>query len=72
MIQRADDNEDTLKKRLESYHKSTVPVVGFYQKKGILTTLDASQKNDTVYQIIKKVIDNCSGKSNSSGLGRSN
>lgn len=56
LIQREDDNENTLKKRLESYHKSTTPVVSYYQKQGILTTLDASRKSEQVYTRMKEVL----------------
>jgi len=57
LIQRADDNENTLKKRLESYHKYTTPVLDFYRTKNILTTLTAEKKGDDVYAALKKVID---------------
>ncbi|PRP81552.1 adenylate kinase [Planoprotostelium fungivorum] len=67
LIQRADDNEETLKKRLESYHKSTVPVVGFYKKQGILTTLDAAGKNSDIYAIIKNVISKCGAGAHAPG-----
>jgi len=56
LVQRSDDNEATLKKRLESYHKTTKPLVGYYQKQGILTTLDASQKSKDVYAKMKDVL----------------
>jgi len=56
LIQRSDDNVDTLKKRLESYHKSTTPVLDYYRNKGILTTLDASKSCEEMYNTIKGVI----------------
>lgn len=43
LIRRSDDNEDTLKKRLLSYHKSTTPLVNYYQKRGLHTVVDASK-----------------------------
>jgi adenylate kinase len=49
LIQRSDDNAETLKKRLESYHKATVPVVEYYKKKGIHTAVDASQSPKVVW-----------------------
>jgi len=66
LIQRADDNEVTLKKRLESYHKSTKPLVGYYQKQGILTTLDASKKSNEVYATMKDIIQKSGKKPSSS------
>ena len=35
LIQRADDNEETVKKRLEIYHKQTSPLVDFYKNASI-------------------------------------
>jgi len=54
LVQRSDDNEATLKKRLDAYHQQTKPLVGYYLNQGILTTIDASQKEDLVYSFIKK------------------
>ena len=36
LIRRSDDNPEALKKRLESYHKSTKPLVDYYSKRGEL------------------------------------
>jgi Adenylate kinase and related kinases len=38
LIKRSDDNAEALKKRLESYHKQTTPLVDYYQKKGEFVT----------------------------------
>ena len=35
LIQRSDDNAETLKKRLKSYHDMTSPVVDYYKRRGI-------------------------------------
>jgi adenylate kinase len=34
LIQRSDDNAETLKKRLGAYHDMTSPVVDYYKKRG--------------------------------------
>lgn len=52
LTQRTDDTEEVLKKRLGTYHEQTSPVVGYYEKTGIWTQLDASQKPDKVWQDI--------------------
>ncbi|KAJ3042330.1 adenylate kinase [Rhizophlyctis rosea] len=49
LIQRSDDNAQTLVKRLESYHKSTAPVAEYYKKKGIWKGVDASQPPEAVW-----------------------
>lgn len=33
---RVDDNEETIKKRLETYYNATEPVISFYDKRGIV------------------------------------
>lgn len=33
---RVDDNEETIKKRLDTYYKATEPVIVFYEKRGIV------------------------------------
>lgn len=33
---RSDDNEETIKKRLDLYYKATEPVIAFYESRGIV------------------------------------
>ncbi|KAK8171040.1 adenylate kinase [Phyllosticta citrichinensis] len=61
LVQRSDDNEDALKKRLVTYHAQTYPVVSYYQKTGIWRPIDASQEPGQVWQQLLKVFD---GKQN--------
>ncbi|PVU87124.1 hypothetical protein BB559_006221 [Furculomyces boomerangus] len=55
LVRRSDDNEEALKKRLVSYHKSTVPVTEYYKKRGILTQVDAAQTSTAVWQALMAV-----------------
>ena len=55
LIQRSDDNEETLRKRLATYHQQTTPVVTYYQKTGIWKPIDASQQPGQVWQSLLKV-----------------
>jgi adenylate kinase len=41
LYQRADDNEETVIKRLEIYNTQTAPLIDFYTKAGILHVIDA-------------------------------
>lgn len=50
LIQRSDDNADTLKKRLATYHAQTTPVVDYYRKTGIWRGIDASQEPGQVWK----------------------
>jgi len=66
LIQRSDDNADTLKKRLGTYHEQTGPVVGYYQKTGIWTKIDASKEPGAVWKDLLGVFDK--GQPGGSGL----
>ena len=54
LIQRSDDNEEALKKRLVTYHSQTTPVVKYYQKTGIWKPVDASQEPGQVWKSLLK------------------
>jgi len=54
LIQRADDNVETLTKRLATYHKQTGPVVEYYKKKGLWQGLDAAQSPTVVWDNLRK------------------
>ncbi len=46
IIQRADDNEETVKTRIHSYIEITSPLVDFYEKKGVLKTEEVTKTNN--------------------------
>merc|ERR1712194_244665 len=50
LMQRKDDNEETLGKRLESFHKHTTPILSYYNGQGLLKTVNANQGVSTVIQ----------------------
>lgn len=39
---RSDDNEETIKKRLDLYYKATEPVIAFYESRGIVKKVCAT------------------------------
>ncbi len=45
---RADDNAETVKSRLEAYHKQTEPVLPYYREKGLLREVDGMVSIDEV------------------------
>src|SRR4051795_2678530 len=67
LIQRTDDNADTLKKRLGTYHQQTAPVVAYYKKKGIWSGVDASQEPGLVWKSILDVFGGDKPSTSSSG-----
>ena len=56
LIRRSDDNEATLRKRLETYHTHTKPLVAFYKNLNLHFSVDASLSTDEVYQQIKAIL----------------
>ena len=46
--QRSDDNEATVRRRLEVYHESTAPLLKFYSERGLLREIDADGIEDEV------------------------
>ncbi|MBS7318608.1 adenylate kinase [Prevotella sp. P5-126] len=55
---RADDNEETIKKRLVVYHSQTMPLVEWYKKEGLHHHIDGLGTLDRIFGDIQKVIDN--------------
>ncbi len=49
LVQREDDNEETISNRLDVYRTRTEPLVEFYRKRGQLRTVDADGTIDDVY-----------------------
>ena len=49
LVQRKDDNEDTIRNRLQVYQRETAPLVDYYTKKGLLATVNAMGEVDAVY-----------------------
>jgi len=43
-VQRDDDSEDSIRRRLEIYHDQTEPLKDFYAERGLLVTVDAEQE----------------------------
>ena len=59
LIQRKDDNPETVKSRLDVYHTQTAPLIQFYQNKGLLKTFDGMQDIDVVYSSIMDALRGC-------------
>ncbi len=57
LIQRADDNEEVVQSRLNIYHEQTEPLVKYYEKKGVLVSIDGLGTPDEVFAKIKTALD---------------
>jgi adenylate kinase len=53
LIQRADDNEETIANRLNIYREQTEPLIGFYQEAGVLKTVVGEGDIEAIYTQLK-------------------
>ena len=56
LIQRKDDNEETLKSRLAEYHQNTEPLIKFYKDLGLLSEIDGTKDLDDLLEDIKIIL----------------
>ena len=56
LIIRDDDQPSTVQKRLDVYHEMTQPLIDYYEKQGIVRTVDGTQKMETVFEDIVKLL----------------
>jgi adenylate kinase len=54
---RADDNEETIKKRLVVYHSQTQPLIEWYKKEGLHHHINGLGALDRIFEDIEKVVD---------------
>lgn len=57
VIARADDNEAAVRRRLEAFHKQTLPVATFYRAKSVLREVDGMGAVDEVFERIEKSLE---------------
>lgn len=55
---RSDDNEETIKKRLNVYHTQTAPLIDWYEKEGIHHHIEGLGTVDEIFARVCNVIDN--------------
>ncbi|KAJ3728366.1 adenylate kinase-domain-containing protein [Lentinula raphanica] len=55
LIQRSDDNVETLQKRLKTYHSQTGPVAEYYKTKGLWHGIDAAQSPSVVWDNLRGI-----------------
>jgi adenylate kinase len=57
VVQRDDDTEDAVARRLTVYEQQTVPIIDFYRQLGKLVVVDGVGNGDEVYERLQKEID---------------
>ena len=57
VVQRADDNEDTVKHRLEVYRKQSEPLIGYYLKRDVMKDVPGDEPIDKVMETVSHMIE---------------
>lgn len=55
VIQRDDETEEAISKRLDTYNEKTAPLVDFYDKEGMLLTVSATSSDDVLAAIKERL-----------------
>ncbi|MGV8082175.1 MAG: adenylate kinase [Coriobacteriia bacterium] len=56
IYQRDDDNEATVRNRLDVYERSTAPLIDYYRAHGVMHEIDGDRPIDAVYQDVKSAL----------------
>ena len=56
LVQRKDDQEDTIRKRLEVYEKDTEPLIDYYQKKSLIKEVNADLEVDDLDKQLLEIL----------------
>jgi adenylate kinase len=54
---RPDDNEETVRNRMQEYRSKTAPILPFYEAKGIVRRVDGMAPIDAVTAAIEAILD---------------
>jgi len=57
LLQRDDDNEETIANRLQVYREQTAPLVDYYRDRGLLKTVDAEGTVEDVYERLVSAVE---------------
>ena len=56
LVQRPDDSEETVQKRIDVYRAQTEPLVAYYEKEGILVHINGDRSVDVVFHAIETAL----------------
>jgi len=57
LVQRADDRAEVVKERLAAYERATKPLTDYYQRQGVLHTVDAAANVDEVSRALSEIVE---------------
>jgi adenylate kinase len=58
LTQRADDRQEKVRVRLETYERETAPLLDYYQRTGRLHRVDGTRSPEDIYHEIEKILNN--------------
>jgi adenylate kinase len=56
LVQRADDNAETVRARLATYDEQTRPLLDYYKNAGLLRSVDGTREPEVIYQDIEQIV----------------
>ena len=56
LVQRPDDNEETIRQRLAIYHETTGPIFAFYEERGILYLVRGDVSPEQVFAKVEEIV----------------
>jgi adenylate kinase len=56
LVQRDDDREETIRRRLEVYHNQTEPLISYYDRAGLLRRIDGTRDAEEVHDHVRATV----------------
>ena len=56
LVHRADDNSETVRRRLATYQEQTRPLIDYYQSRGVLRTVNGTGDTEDIYKGIEVIV----------------
>jgi adenylate kinase len=56
LVQRADDNSETVRARLATYEELTRPLIDFYRSRNLLRTVDGDRDPESIYRDVEHIV----------------
>ncbi|HYF26298.1 MAG TPA: adenylate kinase [Baekduia sp.] len=56
LLQRDDDKPETVRRRLETYHEQTAPLVGWFEERGLLRRFDGTRSPTEVHDHVRATV----------------
>jgi len=62
LIQREDDQEETIRRRLQVYREQTEPLIGYYQTQGLLKRVNGLGETGGIFARISSILERRDGQ----------